>query len=318
MIRSMQSAIAGLKSHQTKMDVIGNNIANVNTWGYKSKSANFSDSMYQSYLTGREGNNTQGNLGGVNNSVIGFGANVSSIVTNTTTGSQFYTGNGFDCMIDGPAFFIVGPMAGGTVDANGNGLEQNGLSLSRVGAFSLDSNGYLVDDTGNYVYGYVTGKVDNGNVTVDTNTDLQPIQLTMGICVKGSPGDIAGGAVEDGREPIEYNSMSIADDGTITVVDNASVAHVVGKIAVAMVENVGGLEQQGGYLYGIGQNAGNVTVMGSNDATGRVLSGNLEMSNVDLATEMSYMITTQRGYQANTRMITVSDEMLEELVNMKR
>ena len=58
--------------------------------------------------------------------------------------------------------------------------------------------------------------------------------------------------------------------------------------------------------------------MGSNEATGKILSGNLEMSNVDLATEMSYMITTQRGYQANTRMITVSDEMLEELVNMKR
>lgn len=315
MIRSMQSAIAGLKSHQTKMDVIGNNIANVNTWGYKSKSANFSDSMYQSYLTGREGNNTQGNLGGVNNSVIGFGANVSSIVTNTTTGSQFYTGNGFDCMIDGPAFFIVGPMAGnnGVVNPDNNGLEQSGLSLSRVGAFSLDSNGYLVDDTGNYVYGYVTGTVDGaGNVTVTTtdpdgtSAGLQPIQLTMAINGNNTRGQI------------EYNSMSIADDGTITVVDNASVAHVVGKIAVAMVENVGGLEQQGGYLYGIGQNAGTVTVMGSNDATGRVLSGNLEMSNVDLATEMSYMITTQRGYQANTRMITVSDEMLEELVNMKR
>lgn len=55
-----------------------------------------------------------------------------------------------------------------------------------------------------------------------------------------------------------------------------------------------------------------------NDASGEVLSGYLEMSNVDLATEMSYMITTQRGYQANTRMITVSDQMLEELVNMKR
>ena len=308
MIRSMQSAIAGLKSHQTKMDVIGNNIANVNTWGYKSKSANFSDSMYQSYLTGREGNNTQGNLGGVNNSVIGFGANVSSIVTNTTTGSQFYTGNGFDCMIDGPAFFIVGPMAGnnGVVNTSNNGLEQNGLSLSRVGAFSLDSNGYLVDDTGNYVYGYVTGVVNNGNVEVSMGTDIQPIQLTMAITGNNT------------RGPIEYNSMSIADDGTITVVDNKSVAHVVGKIAVAMVENVGGLEQQGGYLYGIGQNAGTVRVMGSNDATGRVLSGNLEMSNVDLATEMSYMITTQRGYQANTRMITVSDQMLEELVNMKR
>ncbi|HJD45355.1 MAG TPA: flagellar hook-basal body complex protein [Candidatus Mediterraneibacter norfolkensis] len=309
MIRSMQSAIAGLKSHQTKMDVIGNNIANVNTWGYKSKSANFSDSMYQSYLSGRAGNNTQGNLGGVNSSVIGFGANVSSIVTNTTTGSQFYTGNGWDCMINGPAFFIVGPMTGnnGVVDPANNGLAGSGLSLSRVGAFGIDSNGYLVDDTGNYVYGYVNGSIDgDGNVTVTDTGEIQPIQLNMAITGNNT------------RGPIDFNSIRIADDGTITVVDNDSVAHVVGKIAVAMVENVGGLEQQGGFLYGVGQNAGNVTVMGSNDATGSILSSNLEMSNVDLATEMSYMITTQRGYQANTRMITVSDEMLEELVNMKR
>ena len=300
----MQSAIAGLKAHQTKMDVVGNNIANVNTWGFKNKSANFADAMYQNFLTGTGGNATAGNLGGVNTSQIGYGSNLNSIIVNTQPGTQSYTGRPGDCMINGPAFFIVGNFnatvgIGTATDDDANALSAGGLSLSRVGAFTLDSNGYLVDDKGNYVYGYVTGTGD----TVDENaTTISPIQLTQDLQ----------------NNDITYNSLSIADDGTITVVDNNSVAHVVGKIAVAMVENTGGLEQDNGFLYGIGPNAGNVSVMTQREATGAILSGYLEMSNVDLATEMSYMITTQRGYQANTRMITVSDEMLEELVNMKR
>ena len=307
MIRSMQSAIAGLKSHQTKMDVIGNNIANVNTWGYKSKSANFADAMYQNYITGAAGNAAAGFTGGINTSQIGYGANVSSITSNMETGTQSYTGRAFDCMINGPAFFIVGPYA---QDVPMDDLDGSGLSLSRVGIFSMDSNGYLVDDKGNYVYGYTTGTVDpgTGNVTVDTaaGTELQPIRLN--VAIDGTP---AG-------NPITYSSVKIGSDGVITVVDKDSISHVVGQFALATVENVNGMEQNSGFTYEITENAGEINVGPQNDATGEVLSGYLEMSNVDLATEMSYMITTQRGYQANTRMITVSDQMLEELVNMKR
>ena len=307
MIRSMQSAIAGLKSHQTKMDVIGNNIANVNTWGYKSKSANFADAMYQNYITGAAGNAAAGFTGGINTSQIGYGANVSSITSNMETGTQSYTGRAFDCMINGPAFFIVGPY---TTNVDTDDLDGAGLSLSRVGIFSMDSNGYLVDDKGNYVYGYTTGTVDpgTGNVTVDTaaGTELQPIRLN--VAIDGTP---AGNT-------ITYSSVKIGSDGVITVVDKDSISHVVGQFALATVENVNGMEQDSGFTYEITENAGEINVGPQNDASGEVLSGYLEMSNVDLATEMSYMITTQRGYQANTRMITVSDQMLEELVNMKR
>ena len=307
MIRSMQSAIAGLKAHQTKMDVVGNNIANVNTWGFKNKSANFADAMYQNFLTGTGGNTTAGNLGGVNTSQIGYGANMNSIVVNTQTGTQSYTGRPGDCMINGPAYFIVGSFA---QNVNAAGIEASGLSLSRVGIFNIDNNGYLVDDKGNYVYGYTTGTGDgNGNITVDTTTDLTPINVRVGIA--DNP---AGGQDQN----LTYSSMTIATDGTVTIVDQDSVPHVIGRIAVATVENPAGLEQNGGFLYNIGDNAGAVTVGGTNAATGDILSNYLEMSNVDLATEMSNMITTQRGYQANTKMITVSDEMLETLVNMKR
>lgn len=302
MIRSMQSAIAGLKSHQTKMDVIGNNIANVNTWGYKSKSANFADAMYQNYITGAAGNAAAGFTGGINTSQIGYGANVSSITSNMETGTQSYTGRAFDCMINGPAFFIVGPY---TTNVDTDDLDGAGLSLSRVGIFSMDSNGYLVDDKGNYVYGYTTGTEDpaDGSIDVTTTGNLEPIRLNV--------------RIPDGAD-ITYSSVKIGSDGVITVVDKDSISHVVGQFALATVENVNGMEQDSGFTYEITENAGEINVGPQNDASGEVLSGYLEMSNVDLATEMSYMITTQRGYQANTRMITVSDQMLEELVNMKR
>ena len=135
---------------------------------------------------------------------------------------------------------------------------------------------------------------------------MQPIRLN--VAIDGTP---AG-------NPITYSSVKIGSDGVITVVDKDSISHVVGQFALATVENVNGMEQDSGFTYEITENAGEINVGPQNDASGEVLSGYLEMSNVDLATEMSYMITTQRGYQANTRMITVSDQMLEELVNMKR
>ena len=101
-------------------------------------------------------------------------------------------------------------------------------------------------------------------------------------------------------------------------VDETNIPRTIGQIAVASVENPSGLEQSNGYLYSIGANAGNVLAMQTTSATGTIKSNFLEMSNVDLASDIATMITTQRGYQANTKIITVTDEMLEQLVNMKR
>lgn len=295
MIRSMQSAIAGLKSHQTKMDVIGNNIANVNTWGYKSKTINFSDAMYQTYANGVEGSQQNGATGSVGISQIGFGSNVSSIVSNFETGSQSYTGNSFDCMINGGGFFIVGGFDNAGIP--NDQVATSGLYLSKVGIFQTPQ-GFLTDDQGNYVYGY---GLDAGG-DIDTTT-LRPIQIEL---PAGTP------------VGTEISSMTISKDGTITVTDTNNNVHVIAQIALATVENTSGLEQAGGYLYGFGNGVGEVVASTPNTATGDILSGYLEMPNVDLATEMANMITTQRGYQANTKMITVSDEMLEQLVNMKR
>ncbi len=304
MVKSMNAAIAGLKSHQTKMDVLSNNIANVNTWGFKSRTTNFQDALYSNSISGSAGATENGKLGGINTSQIGYGNTVSSISTNFSTGSRQYTGNPLDCMIDGTAFFIVGPFRG----QNGNAtavevgkIGESGLFLSRVGIFQPDSNGYLVDNTGNYVYGFAAD--DTGNI--DTKNGLRPIRI---------PEDKTAAA----GTRLSIQTWTIGTDGTVVGVDDKNVPHTIAKIAVASVENPSGLEQNNGYLYKIGANAGTVKGMETTSATGTIQSNFLEMSNVDLASDIATMITTQRGYQANTKIITVTDEMLEQLVNMKR
>lgn len=300
MVRSMFAAISGLKTHQSRMDVIGNNIANVNTWGYKAQSANFTDTLYQTMKNGKGGDltggtPTVGGSGGVNASQLGFGVDVGSITMNHTVGSRSLTGRANELMIDGPAYFIVGPFKTTVGDSapNDDITSADGLKLSRVAILSQDDNGYLVDDAGNYIYGYALN--DQGEPT----GDLKPLQC------KPQKGD-------------RYASISFAQDGTVSGVTTEGTIEKIGMIAVANVSNPAGLEKAEGYYYEIGENAGIVTVMKTNKITGAILSGYLEMSNTNLAEEMANMIITQRGYQANTKMITVTDQMLEELVNMKR
>lgn len=337
MVKSMYAAITGLRSHQSKLDVISNNMANVNTWGYKSRSANFADAMYQNSIQGSGGNTRNGYSGGMNTSQLGFGVNMASISTDFTTGSWSPTGNGLHCMINGPSFFIVGPYHAGGID--NDDIANGGVFLSRVGIFSIDNNGYLVDDQGNYVYGHRALNPDEtalpeGQDSTEFATQLQPIRIPNKVFSTGTtvdnpqytvviddnPEQGAGtGATAGDVARLDMQSYTIAQDGTIVGIDIDSKPYVLGKIAVASVENPNGLEQKQGYLYTVGENAGIVeAVDAGSEAVGKILSGYLEMANVDLAVEISEMIKAQRGYQANTKVITVTDEMLEQLVNMKR
>lgn len=123
----------------------------------------------------------------------------------------------------------------------------------------------------------------------------------------------------DTGEQYEIQSYKINEDGTIVGVDNMNRTIAIGQIALVTLENPNGLEKTDGYYYSIGPNTGNVTAIKPNGGpAGKIMGNYLEMANVDLANEFSQMITTQRGYQANSKIITVTDQMLEELVNMKR
>ncbi|MDE5967127.1 MAG: flagellar hook-basal body complex protein [Lachnospiraceae bacterium] len=140
MMRSMYSGVAGLRTHQTKMDVIGNNIANVNTVGFKSSAVHFKDTLYQTTQNAKA-SNTVTNTGGTAAKQIGLGSNVAAISYDpSATGSMQSTGNQFDLMISGNKFFVV----------NKSGINY----FTKVGAFSKDDAGFLVNETGCIVQGW--------------------------------------------------------------------------------------------------------------------------------------------------------------------
>ena len=137
MNRSLYSGVSGLKAHQTRMDVIGNNISNVNTYGFKASRVTFSDVYYQTISAGSAGSSTSG---GTNSSSIGYGTQVSSIDLLMGQSSFTMTDSTMDLAVDGEGFFQV-------QDADGNKY------YTRAGALTFDSAGNLVDSQGNFVLG---------------------------------------------------------------------------------------------------------------------------------------------------------------------
>ena len=532
MVKSMFAGVAGLRAHQSKMDVIGNNIANVNTWGFKAANMSFKDAMYQTTSAGSGGSTEDGGYGAVNGNQVGYGVTTGSISYDFSTGGVSPSNSGLDCMIEGNGFFLVGPMInGGTISLDSDeAVKSSGLYLSRVGKFTVDPNGYLVDDGGNYVYGFKNNDI-NGSTDFDTSA-LSPLKLPTNGDMANVAGKKSSNALEaakklleeartaynsasvelgnarniyitaeadyqteykakgiqgliaarsDAKEALEkaysawnsekdpdkvddlkdeyekaleiydnadadllvaqselrgsstthtakelydaieayrtansefqkaletdsdyetkkttletrkaelkeiqtalakidpnslegkrdaaalavktaeakeksaeeaqksaeakyanaqtsntttqekgssdteslakFDSYKILEDGSVVGTTLDSVSVVIGKIALGGVTNTGGLEKDSGYYYTVGASAGNVSVYEGGGTQGRIRGNALEMAKVDLATEMTDMITTQRGFQANSKIITVTDQMLEELVNMKR
>lgn len=280
MMKALYSGVSGLRSHQTKMDVIGNNIANVNTNGYKTQRATFRDVYYQT--VSNPGQASAG-IGGTNSSQVGYGAQIASVDTIHTLSGYSPTNKGTDLYINGEGFLKV-------TDASGN------MFYTRYGALNFDSEGQLVDSNGSIVMGL------NGSVTAAANanitTDLQKIKIAIN----------------------DYSNITINSDGTITGVKTGTdTIDTLGLIAIATIPNPAALQLDGSSYYTAGNNTGTITYHAAGlGGSGSLVTGGLEMSNVDLANEFSDMIITQRGYQANSKIITVVDQMLEELVNMKR
>ena len=158
MMRSLYSGVAGLKTHQTKMDVIGNNIANVNTIGFKSSSVLFRDVLYQ---TSSAATGATRNTGGTNASQIGLGTKMSSIQTSISdNGAAQTTNNPYDLMLDGPSFFIIS--RGGT------------NYFTKVGAFQVDGAGCLTTSNGYQVMGWQVDPDDPTKIKKDTVSALYP------------------------------------------------------------------------------------------------------------------------------------------------
>jgi flagellar hook protein FlgE len=159
MMRSLYSGVSGLKVHQTKMDVIGHNISNVNTIGFKSGQVNFSDILYQT-TANASGPNAEANTAGTNARQIGLGASVASISnTVTVSGGTQRTDNALDLMIEGDQLFIVN-----------NGVQNY---FTKAGAFTVDAAGVLCNSGGCKVMGWQVDPNDPTRCVQDTVSELR-------------------------------------------------------------------------------------------------------------------------------------------------
>ncbi|WP_370222779.1 flagellar hook protein FlgE [Cytobacillus sp.] len=394
MLRSMYSGISGMKNFQTKLDVIGNNIANVNTFGYKKGRVTFKDTMNQT-ISGASA--AQDNRGGKNPMQVGLGTTLATIDTIHTGSSLQTTGRSLDLGIDGDGYFVV--------------RQGDAQFYTRAGNFYLDDNGNLVNADGLKVQAYgvnpATGDVTNqlGDIAVNVNSIMSPtptsnipiegalsatatedyeymqqikvvdskgvshtVEVTFkklnvanqwNVSVNGTsagninfqntpptgpitwPLDLDGSGNPDtitldisklvqngnqsnalvnpnGNTEGSLESFNIGAMGEINGVYSNGLVRTLGVLALAKFSNTSGLTKAGNNLFQESINSGTANINVAGEGRGSIASGSLEMSNVDLSEEFTEMITAQRGFQANTRIITTSDEILQELVNLKR
>jgi flagellar hook protein FlgE len=396
MLRSLFSSISGMRAHQTMMDVVGNNISNANSVGYKSSNIVFEDTLSQMVRGSSAPSATQG---GLNPMQVGLGVKTAAIATNFGQGSTQLTGRSLDVMIQGDGFFVVNGSAG---DAQ----------YTRAGSFTLDASGRLTTPDGALVQGWsaVNGVINTnagtgditlpiGAVSAPTSTSAVtlggnipastavgasivatitsydgqgnevPLTFTMtktaadtwtvatsgatpasqsvsfdpatGALTTASPLAITVGGralsldlaqvtqygsgssfsalSQDGSAAGSLQSFSLTSDGTLVGFFTNGVKQPIAQLAMASFSNPGGLEKVGNSSFAASRNSGPAAIGTAGEGgRGLMVGGALEMANVDLAAEFTNLIIAQRGFQANSRMITASDEILQDLVNLKR
>jgi flagellar hook protein FlgE len=279
MLRSLDSAASGLQQMQQRLDVIGNNIANVNTVGFKASRTELADSFSQTLASAT--------LSGGPSQQVGLGVGTTAVYNLFTQGALTRTNIATDLSIAGDGFFVVRDAISGEE------------FVTRAGDFHLDNDGYLVTPDGMRVQGYT-------DPALTTRGDIQ-IDATQRPATADPAATLSG--------------FSIGSDGQVTLRLSDGTTYTRAQVLTQSFTNPMALVKEGNSLYSGMSAAGPVTAdpaMPGTNGLGRLQSGALELSNVDLATEFSNMITTQRGFQANARVITTSDEILQELVNLKR
>jgi flagellar hook protein FlgE len=292
MLRSLFAGISGLRVNQVMLDVTGNNIANANTIGFKSSRTVFADTLSQ-MLTNSTAPDATNGRGGTNPIQVGLGVQVAATTTNFLQGSNQTTGGLTDLMIQGDGMFVV--------------QKGSDTVYTRAGAFSFDEEANLVSPDGGLVMGFSGADLDaNGSV-------IDPATATPGkITLPDSYTD--GGGVAHALK-----SYAIGSDGKVTATFDDDSTSVIAQIAVANFNNPMGLEKIGGTSFRVTSNSGPAELgAAGTGGLGKLVGGSVEMSNVDLAAEFTNLILAQRGFQASSRVITTSDQVLEDLVNIKR
>ncbi|MFB3908860.1 MAG: flagellar hook protein FlgE [Candidatus Eisenbacteria bacterium] len=416
MMRALFAGVSGLRSHQVRMDVIGNNIANVNTIGFKASRATFEEAFVQVLSKAQRPDDM---TGGMNPVQVGTGTNVGSIDQLFTQGSLENTGQPLDLAIQGDGLFVL---------SNG----QNRV-FTRAGNFQLDANGRLVSPFSGYILQGVnadengkfngtaaisdveialgakaaaketslvslTGNLDadaevddthsmgitvydalgtphnlqilftntgpgtwswvatcdtapvtpdtEGTVTFGTDGSLEsftypgggesitltppnaePFEITLDPGTVGGFDGLSGFAnasnavvnSQDGYQAGDLVNVSVDSRGMVNGTFSNGTTRVLAQISLASFNNPGGLIRSGDNVYEETPNSGAAILsFAGGSASSTITPGALESSNVDVSQEFSNMIVAQRGFQANARVISTADEMLNELVNLRR
>jgi flagellar hook protein FlgE len=421
MLRSMFAAVTGLRSHQAFMDVVGNNIANVNTTGYKTSSVLFEDLLSQQ-LSGA-GLPTAA-TGGTNPAQVGLGVRLTGVSINFAQGATQLTGRSTDFAIQGDGFFAVDQGGQTAYTRNGSfSLDANGNLVTADGAFvkgwQADQNGAVstnasvghlkipvgqiinpittttmkiggnlpadaavgtvvnaginvdnslgtsvplraeftkiadnagevnwqvkvYDSANNVVMGAapvtfdLTGALTSGNVTVTdaqldgiagTTGTWDPAGITLDFGTATDPDRLSGAGGLNTAAALSQNGsgvgsvigFSVSEQGLITGTFSNGRSQALGQIAMATFSNPNGLQKNGSSLYSATVNSGAAQIgVAGQGGRGTLSGGTLEMSNVDLAAEFTNLIVAERGFQANSRVITTSDQILQDLVNLKQ
>ncbi|WP_259313411.1 flagellar hook-basal body complex protein [Capillimicrobium parvum] len=296
----MFSAISGLKAQQTMLDVTANNLANVNTLGFKASATSFQDALSQMQRGGSAAN-TAGGFGGSNSAQIGLGVTVGAIANRMGGGAIQTTGNPLDVAISGEGWMRVGqasaaPTVGNPLTGVPTAADVN---YTRAGNFIRNNDGFVTTQDGYYVVGR-------------SNPTAAGVDVLINI-------------------PAGATDVTVGSDGAVSFIPPAAYAPpaplppvvngraTAGYVSLAKFPNDQALEHASGNRFRANGSSGIETVgtPGAN-GYGSAMGGSVEMSNVDLATEFTNMIVAQRGFQANSRVISTGDQMLQDLVNLNR
>ena len=341
MLRSLYSGISGMKVNQTKLDVIGNNLANVSTTAFKGSRVNFSTTISQTLGSASAASDS---LGGVNGKQIGLGAQISSIDKIMSQGSMQSTSRSLDVAVDGSGYFMVatGPALTGdakdsiTIVNNGVGTmpANSSVAYTRDGSFVLDNEGNLLTSKGYRVLGFATKSGVDANVPANPVDNIQKDgkvlyvesnNTTEVIDDKLVSLKIPDKVVKNNIE-VAVKSFNISADGLITGVLETGEITALGQIAMSSFKNEVGLTDIGNNMYEPSGSSGAAIISsGKNSPTNRnssgygdILQGYLEMSGVDMAEQFTDMIVATKAFQAAGKTITTGDEILSEIINLKR
>lgn len=324
LIGSLDSGVSAMKAFTKGIEVIGNNIANVNTFGYKGQRTDYADNFSQIFTK------ASGSSGSApNTNQVGTGARVSGVISNFTQGGISSTGQTTDLAIYGEGFFVL-------MDTN-----NSTKYVTRAGNFGTDNSDYILAQNGMRLQGmtggaisYVVTQVNGALVFTPTKTDPSTvgdmrvnfgISVGSGITVDSSVTSFTTQQINDAAP--QLNSYAFDSNGNLTMYLSNGDSFVKGQVLLTRFDNPNALSKAGDNLFSnfdaAGPVGGTMTLSASNNTPGTNGLGvfkteAVELSNVDLTQEFANLITTQRSFQAASRIITVSDDVLQEVVNLKR